>query len=37
MFEGKAIVSFVAKFLVVVVIFIKVPSGRYGIKHGCRV
>ena len=36
-FEAEAIVSFVAKFLVVVAIFIKVPSGRYGIRHWCGV
>ena len=36
-FEAEAIVDFVAKFLVVVAIFIKVPSGRYRIRHGCRV
>ena len=35
--EAEAIVGFVARFLVVVAIFIKVPSGRYGIRHGCRV
>ena len=35
-FEAEAIVSLVAGFLVVVTIFIKVPSGRYGITHGCR-
>ena len=37
MFEMEAIVGFVAEFLVVVAIFIEVPSGRYGIRHGCRV
>ena len=37
MLEVKAIVSFMAKFLVVVVIFIKIPRGRYGIRHGCGV
>ena len=37
MFEAEAIVSFVARFLVVVAIFIEFPSGRYGIRHGCRV
>ena len=36
-FEAKAIVNFVAKFLVVVAIFIEVPKGRYGIRHGCGV
>ena len=37
MFEEEAIVCFMAGFLVVVVIFIEVPSGRYGIRHGCGV
>ena len=37
MFEAEAIVRFMARFLVVVAIFIEVPSGRYGIRHGCRV
>ena len=37
MFEVEAIVGFVAGVLVVVAIFIKVPSGRYEIRHGCRV
>ena len=36
-FEVEAIIGLVAGFLVVVAIFIKVPSGRYGIRHGCRV
>ena len=36
-FEVEAIVIFVAEFLVVVAIFIEVPSRRYGIRHGCRV
>ena len=36
-FEAEAIVSFVVRFLVVVVIFIEVLSGRYEIRHGCRV
>ena len=36
-FEVKVIVSFVARFLVVVAIFIEVPRGRYGIRHGCGV
>ena len=35
--EAKAIVSFVARFLVVVAIFIEIPRGRYGIRHGCGV
>ena len=37
MFEAEAIVGFVAGFLVVVVIFIEVPSGRYGVRNGCGV
>ena len=36
-FEVEAIVGFMAGFLVVVVIFIEVPNGRYVIRHGCRV
>ena len=36
-FEAEAIVDFVAEFLVVVAIFIEVPSGRYGIRHRCGV
>ena len=36
-FEAEAIVDFVAEFLVALAIFIEVPSGRYGIRHGCRV
>ena len=36
-FETEVIVSLVVGFLVVVAIFIEVPSGRYGIRHGCRV
>ena len=37
MFEVEVIVGFVAEFLVVVAIFIEVPSGRYGIRHGCGI
>ena len=37
MFEVEVIVGFVVRFLVVVAIFIEEPSGRYGIRHGCRV
>jgi len=37
MFKVVAIVSFVAKFFVVMAILIEFPSGRYGIRHGCRV
>ena len=36
-FEVEVIVSFVARFLEIVTIFIEVPKGRYGIRHGCRV
>ena len=35
--EAKAIVGFVAIFLVVVAIFIEIPRGRYGIRNGCGV
>ena len=34
-FDVEAIVSFVAKFLVVMTIFIEIPNGRYGIRHTC--
>ena len=34
MFEVKVIVGFVARFFVVVAIFIEVPSERYVIRHG---
>ena len=37
MLEVKAIVGLMAGFLVEVVIFIKVPSGRYKVRHGCGV
>ena len=37
MFEAEAIVGFVARVLVVVAIFIEVPSEVYGIRHGCGV
>ena len=36
-FEAEAIIGFVAKFFVIVAIFIEVPRGRYGIRHWCRV
>ena len=36
-FEAEAIVSLMARILVVVTIFIEVPSRRYRIRHGCRV
>ena len=37
MLEAKAIVGLMAGFLVEVVIFIEVPSGRYKVRHGCGV
>ena len=37
MFEAKAIVGFMVGFLVVMAIFIEVPSGRYRIRHECGV
>ena len=37
MFKAEPIVGLVARFLVVVAIFIKVPSWGYGVKHGCRI
>ena len=36
-FKAEAVIDFVARFLVVVAIFIEVPRGRYGIRHGCGV
>ena len=36
-FEAEAIVSLMARILVVVTIFIEVPSRRYRIRHRCRV
>jgi len=36
-FEVKVIVSFVARFFVVMAIFIEIPRGMYGIRHGCGV
>ena len=36
-FEVEEIFGFVARFLVVMAIFIKVPRERYGIRHGCGV
>ena len=35
--EAKAIAGFMARFLVVVAIFIEIPRGRYRIRHGCGV
>ena len=37
MLEVKAIVGLMAGFLVEVVIFIEVPSGRYKVRHRCGV
>ena len=37
MFEAKAIVGFMAEFLVEVAIFIEVPSRRYKVRHGCGI
>ena len=37
LFEEEAIVGFVARFFMVMAIFIEIPSGRYGIRHRCRV
>ena len=36
-FEVKVIVGFVARFFVVMAIFIEIPRGMYGIRHGCGV
>ena len=36
-FEVKAIVNFVARFLVEVEIFTEIPRGRYEIRHSCGV
>ena len=36
-FKAKAIIGFMAKFLVVVAIFIEIPKGRYRIRYGCGV
>ena len=35
--EAETIVSFMAKFLVEMAIFVEVPSGRYGIRHRCGI
>ena len=37
MLEVETIVSFMARFLMEVAIFIEVPSRRYRIRHRCRV
>ena len=36
-FKVVAIVGSIVEFLVVMAILIEVPSGGYGIRHGCRV
>ena len=36
-FKAEAVIDFVARFLVVVAIFIDFLSGRYEIRHGCGV
>ena len=36
-FEVETIVGFMAEFLMKVAIFIEIPRGRYGIRHGCGV
>ena len=36
-FEAEAVIDFVARFLVVMAIFIDFLSGRYEIRHGCGV
>ena len=36
-FEVKAIVNFIARFLMEVTTLIKVPSKRYGIRHRCGI
>ena len=36
-FEVKAIVNFMARFLMKVTILIEVPSKRYGIRHRCGI
>ena len=35
-FEAESIVGFEARILAVIAKFIELPSGRYGIRHGCR-
>ena len=37
MLEAKTIVSFMAKFLMEVAVFIEVPSRRYKIRHRCGI
>ena len=37
MFKAETIVSPMAEFLVEMAIFIEIPSGRYRVRHGCRI
>ena len=37
MFEAETIVGPIAEFLVEMAIFIEIPSGRYRVRHGCRI
>ena len=37
MLEAEAVVSFMARFLMEVAIFIEVPSRRYKIRHRCGI
>ena len=35
--KAKAIIGFMARFLVEVAIFIEVPNRRYEVRHGCGI
>ena len=37
MSETETIVGPIAEFLVEMAIFIEIPSGRYRVRHGCRI
>ena len=37
MFEAETIVGPIAEVLVEMEIFIEIPSGRYRVRHGCRI
>ena len=37
MFEAETIFGPMAEFLVEMAIFIEIPSGRYRVRHGCRI
>ena len=37
MFEAETIVGLMAEFLMEMAIFIEIPSGRYRVRHGCRI